>query len=188
MRLMRLLTSFVLLISAAALAGPGGKKLGAKDDEVMSVAVVSRCPGQAQLTPGADVALMRGLGFAFEPAPIEIRVQAIEDLGLLGDRRALNPLAELSLDPNPQIARAAVRAIAMMRSPRSEEILRNLIGHPVPLETTRLLAVELLAYQNTISSVRYLTWLDRASGISPRIQAVVRAVLNDVPAVPGVKL
>lgn len=41
-------------------------------------------------TAGTDVAFLRGNTWAFEPAPLEIRGQAIEDLGFHGDARTLS--------------------------------------------------------------------------------------------------
>lgn len=134
----------------AAGAGPKrGVAIGsAKEDE--------ECPVAKAVTSGADLAFLRGLTWAFETAPLEIRGQAIEDLGLLGDPRALNPLAALSLDANPAIARAAVRAVGNMRHPRAEEILANLVRHPTAPLATKQLALSLLPFQNTATALRFI--------------------------------
>jgi hypothetical protein len=136
-------------LSALAAAPKRGTAIGsAKEDEP--------CPVPRAVTSGADLAFLRGLTWAFEPAPLEIRGQAIEDLGLLGDTRALNPLAAMSLDANPAIARAAVRAVANMRHPRAEEILANLVRHPTAPLATKQLALSLLPFQNTATALRFI--------------------------------
>src|SRR5689334_6996987 len=76
---------------------------------------------------GPDQALLRGIVWASEPGPEEIRVIAIEDLALLGDPRALAPLSVLLWDPNPRIQQAAVRAVALFQHPRAEEILSSVV-------------------------------------------------------------
>ncbi len=137
---------------AVAAAGPRrGAAIGSsKEDEPCPVV---KAPAGAT---GADLAFLRGLTWAFEPAPLEIRGQAIEDLGLLGDTRALNPLASMSLDANPAIAKAAVRAVGNMRNPRAEEILANLVRHPTAPLATKQLALSLLPYQNTATALRFI--------------------------------
>ncbi len=137
-------------LGAAAAASPKrATAIGsAKEDEP--------CPDKPAGTSGVDTAFLRALTWAFEPAPIEIRGQAIEDLGLLGDARALNPLASLTLDANPAIARAAVRAVANMRNPRAEEILSNLVRHPTAPLATKQFALSLLPFQNTPTALRFI--------------------------------
>lgn len=139
-----------LSVSVFAAAGPKrGLAIGSsKEDEP--------CPVKAAATSGADLAFLRAVTWAFEPAPLEIRGQAIEDLGLLGDTRALNPLASMSLDANPAIARAAVRAVGNMRNPRAEEILANLVRHPTAPLAIKQLALSLLPYQNTATALRFI--------------------------------
>lgn len=135
-------------LSALAAAPKRGLAIGsAKEDEP--------CPTKVATT-GPDLAFLRGVSWAFEPAPLEIRGQAIEDLGLLGDPRALNPLAAMSLDANPAIARAAVRAVANIRHPRAEEILSNLVRHPTAPVATKQLALSLLPFQNTATALRFI--------------------------------
>ena len=139
----------VVSLAAGATAAKRGAAIGsAKEDE--------ECPAPKAVTSGADLAFLRGLTWAFEPAPLEIRGQAIEDLGLLGDTRALNSLASMSLDANPAIARAAVRAVGSMRHPRAEEILANLVRHPTAALATKQLALSLLPFQNTATALRFI--------------------------------
>ncbi|MFZ5446179.1 MAG: HEAT repeat domain-containing protein [Myxococcota bacterium] len=147
----RLLAAAVLLSSWAAFAAgpkkPAGTIGSAKEDEP--------CPAAAS-TSGPDLAVLRGIQWAFEPAPIEVRGQAIEDLGLLGDPRALNPLAVLSLDPNPAVSRAAIRAVGLIRHPRAEEILSNIVRHPSAPLAAKQQALSLVPFQNTPTALRFV--------------------------------
>lgn len=143
----RALAALTLALAVPSVAAPK-KSLAigsAKEDEP--------CPVTNAPAP-QDVTYLRGLAFAFEPAPQEVRAQAIEDLGFIGDARALNPLAVLSLDPNPVLARAAIRAIGTIRHPRAEEILGNLVRHPTAQLGNRQLALSLLPFQNTVTALR----------------------------------
>lgn len=132
-----------------------------------------------------DLALMRAMLSAFEPSPVEIRCTAVEDLGLLGDARALNPLAQLVLDYNPRIAGAAIRAVSLIRHPRAEEILSNVIRHPTLAEALKVQAATLLAYQNTDTAIRFLKTVERTSGWPLAVQQRVHLVLQDVPSGRG---
>lgn len=164
--------------AAAAPAAPPGKGIaGPHDEDCPEVPV-------AQPLGGPDLALLRGLQWAFEPAPVEIRILAIEDLGFLQDPRALNPLAQLCLDPNPVVARAALRAVAAIRHPRAEEILANVARHPAAQEAARQRAVELLPYQNTWSSLRAVHELAR-SAASSGVALVARRLAAELPAAPA---
>ncbi len=144
---------FATLLFASALASAAAPRRGpapigsSREDEP--------CPAAVGVG-GPDLALLRGMTWAFEPAPQEIRSQAIEDLGFLGDTRALNSLAVLSLDPNGALARAAVRAIGNLRHPRAEEILSNLVRHPSAPLPTKQLALSLLPFQNTPTALRFI--------------------------------
>lgn len=171
-----------LLLTASALAAPArrGTPIGdAKDDDLT--------PAPRALLPRApsDVALLRGLLWAFEPTPLEIRAIAVEDLGLLGDPRALNALAQLAQDPNPRIALAAVRAVGLIRHPRAEEILTNVIRHPNLGEPLKVQAAALLAFQNTESAIRFMKIVARTTGWPPPVQSSLNRVLQDVPAGRG---
>ncbi len=131
----------------------------AKEDDwapLPAAAITMTLEQKSALRSVPDAALMRAVMWAFEPAPVEIRRQAVEDLGLLGDPRALNVLAQFALDPNPQFAKAGVRAVALMRHPRAEEILCNVIRHPTLSEELKLFAIGLLPMQGTDSSTRFL--------------------------------
>ena len=135
-----------------------------------------------------ETALLRGLLWAFEPAPTEIRVIAIEDLGLLGDPRALNPLAQLVMDPNVNVQLAALRAIGSMQHPRSEAILANIVRHPSINERVKLAAIDALIFQNTVNSIAFLRQLARGTTFHPTLQSQARRVLLDLPSaepIPG---
>lgn len=165
----------VAVATASAAAPPGKGIAGPREDD---------CPEQAPpATTGADLALIRGLLWAFEPAPLEVRVLAIEDLGFLGDPRSLNPLSQLCLDPNPAVARAALRAVAAIRHPRAEEILANVARHPLAQDGTRQRALELLPYQNTWSSLRAIHQLARAVPVTS-VVLVARRLAAELPAEP----
>ncbi|MBE2250269.1 MAG: HEAT repeat domain-containing protein [Myxococcus sp.] len=134
---------------------------------------------------GADVALLRGLLFATEPNPLEVRVQAIEDLGLLGDARALNPLAQLVFDPNARVWSAALRAIGAIRHPRAEEILSNIIRHPQLAEAQKLKALEYLPFQNTPSAIRFIASVQRTTTLPSGVQNLGRRIMLEIPLARG---
>ena len=101
---------------------------------------------------GPDQALLRGILWATEPAPEEIRVIAIEDLALLGDPRALAPLSALLWDPNPRIQQAVVRAVALFQHPRAEEILSSVVRNARLPDALKIQALDGLLYQRTPSA------------------------------------
>jgi len=163
-----------------AAAGPVKGGLGSAkedDDAPPKPAAAAACASEA------DTALLRAVLYAFEPAPTEIRVIAIEDLGILGDSRALNPLAQLVMDANPQVQLASLRAIASIQHPRAESILSNVVRHPTLGEKVKLAAVELLLFQNSPTSVAFLSFLSRTPGFHPALQQQARRVLAELP--PG---
>ena len=165
-----------LMVSSLCLAAPSkSQRLGSshEDDDVPLIAA----PGPGE----ADAALLKALLWALEPGPTEIRVIAIEDLGLLADARALNPLAELLMDPNPAVQNAALRAIAAMRYPRAEEILSNVARHPTLPERLKLSAVEWVLYQNTDTAIAFLKHVARSTGFNPTLQNAAKRALVDVP-------
>lgn len=163
-------------LSAVALAAPPKRSIGsAKED--------APCPESAGLS-GADVALFRAMQWAFEPAPLEVRVQAVEDLGLLGDARALNAAAHFVLDPNPQVARAAIRAVSAIRHPRAEEILSNIVRHPSLPDATKVAALEALPFQNTWSAVRFVQSSARNTALPYAVLNAARRVAQGLPALP----
>ncbi|MDP1828663.1 MAG: HEAT repeat domain-containing protein [Archangium sp.] len=163
-----------LSLTALAAAPKRGNAIGsAKEDEP--------CPAPKPGATGPDLAFLRGVSWAFEPAPLEIRGQAIEDLGLLGDPRALNPLAAMSLDANPAIARAAVRAVANIRHPRAEEILSNLVRHPTAPLATKQLALSLLPFQNTATALRFIHATARQPTGSYELLQLARTLSASLP-------
>lgn len=136
-------------------------------------------------TPGPDVALLRGILFATEPNPLEVRTQAIEDLGLLGDARALNPLAQMVFDPNPAVWTAALRAIGAIRHPRAEEILSNIVRHPSLSEAHKLKALEYLPFQNTPSAIRFIASVQRTTTLPIGVQNLGRRIMLEIPLARG---
>jgi HEAT repeat protein len=166
-----------LVVVGVAFAAPGKQKgvgaLTEDDDPPMTAAA----PPSAE----TDLALLRALLWALEPAPTEIRVIAVEDLGLLGDPRALNPLAELLIDPNPAVQAAALRSIAALRYPRSEEILTNVARHPTLPERLKLSAVDAVLFQNTRSAIVFLKQVARGTTFTFNLQNAAKRALSEVP-------
>ena len=121
-----------------------------------------------------DVALLRGLQNAFEPAPVEIRVIAVEDLALLQDARALNALAHLALDPDPKVAVAAVETVGHFLHPRAEEILANVIRHPQLAPALKVAAVKALPVQGTPSARELLTEIVNTGRYAPPVTQAAR--------------
>lgn len=178
---MRLLLLLLVVPALPALAQARKSALGnTKDDDEPQ-------PKKAQVAvaANADVALLRGLLFATDPNPIEVRTQAVEDLGLLGDPRALNPLAQLIFDPNPAVWAAALRAIGAIRHPRAEEILSNIIRHPILTEAHKLRALEYLPFQNTPSALRYIASIPRTTNLPSSVQTLARRILLELPLARG---
>lgn len=176
----RLLLGLLGFLATTAMGAPRGASLGSvKDDDL------PQAPARvATRSAASDVALMRAVTWAFEPAPIEVRVQAIEDLGLLGDPRALNFLAQLALDPNPAFAKAGVRAVALIKHPRAEEILSNIIRHPTLPELLKLQAIQLLPMQGSDSAIRFLQQV--TGGTYPwSLQGAAHNLLLEVPRERG---
>jgi HEAT repeat protein len=178
-----LMVGVVLVSAAASAAAPKNKgSIGdAKDDDPPVQTQTQVKPAAAGNNSDADLGLLRGLMYAFEPAPTEIRVQAIEDLGLLGDPRALNPLAELLVDPNPQVQLAALRAVGLIRAPRAEEILSNVVRHPTMPEYLKLKAVDYVLFQNTKGAVYFLWQVASANTWGYNVQNKARQTLMEVP-------
>jgi len=127
---------------------------------------------------GADAALLRGLLWATEPNPEEIRIIAIEDLALLGDPRALNPLVALVWDPNPRIQAAALRAVALFQHPRAEEILSGVVRHPKFPDAMKIQALDGLLYQRTASARSTV----EAAARDPRLPLAVQSAALNVAA------
>ncbi|MGQ0504833.1 MAG: HEAT repeat domain-containing protein [Myxococcaceae bacterium] len=150
----------------------GGVKLGSPKEEVDASGPTS--------SRDADLALLRGLLFALEPSPPEIRVQAMEDLALVGDPRALNLLAQLIFDGNPNVQLAAVKTVTKFQTPRAEEILCNVIRHPQVAEMLKVRAVEGLLFQRTASSLEMLEEVSKQPRYNSRLQTAARAALQDL--------
>jgi HEAT repeat protein len=130
-------------------------------------------------------AFTQALLWALEPAPTEIRVLAIEDLGLLGNPAALNVLAQLSTDLNPTIAKAGIKAVGSIRHPRAEEILSNILRHPSLPESSKIEALQRLPFQNTWSAIRTINQLARnISGTSYALNTQLRQLASTLPAPP----
>lgn len=166
------------LLAVSAVAQPKRSALGSgKDDDEV--------PAKPVVTANADLALLRALLFASEPNPPEVRIQSIEDLGLLGDARALNSLAQLVYDPNPLVWAAALRSIGAIRNPRAEEILANVVKHPTLSEGHKLKALEFLPFQNTTSALRFISSLPRTSTAPLSVQNLSRRILAEIPSSRG---
>lgn len=130
-------------------------------------------------TPASpDTALLRGILWATEPAPEEVRVIAIEDLALLGDPRALDPLAALVWDPSPRVQAAAVRAVALFQHPRAEQILSDVVRHPSLPEPLKLQALDGLLFQRTPSAHAFVRDAARNPRYSLTVQSAALAVAN----------
>jgi hypothetical protein len=124
---------------------------------------------------GPDQALLRGILWATEPAPEEIRVIAIEDLALLGDPRALAPLSALLWDPNPRIQQAVVRTVALFQHPRAEQILSDVVRNARLPDALKIQALDGLLYQRTPSA---RATVDAASRDPRQPAAIQSAALN----------
>lgn len=151
----------------------------------------SPAPAEAPATPPApapaanpDTTLLRGLLGAYEPAPEEIRILAIEDLALLGDARALDALGALVWDPNPRIQAAAVRAAALFQHPRAEQLLANVVRHPSLPEPLKLQALGGLLFQRTASARAAVLEVAKNPRTSPTVQSAALAVVEkwDAPS------
>jgi HEAT repeat protein len=127
---------------------------------------------------GPDQALLRGIVWATEPGPEEIRVVAIEDLALLGDPRALAPLSALLWDPNPRIQQAAVRAVALFQHPRAEEILSSVVRNARLPDALKIQALDGLLYQRTPSARATV----EAASRDTRLPLAIQSAANNVAA------
>ncbi|RKH75263.1 HEAT repeat domain-containing protein [Corallococcus sp. AB045] len=136
-------------------------------------------------TGASDVSLLRGLLWAAEPAPEEIRTLAIEDLALLGDARALDPLAAFIWDPNPRIQQAALRAVALFQHRRAEEILGNVVRHPRLPDALKIQALGGLLYQRTPTARRVVQDVAADSRVGYAVQNAARSVASQWEAAPA---
>lgn len=154
------------------------------DKEAPTPAAVSE-PGAPDVATDPDVALLRGLLSAAEPGPEEIRTIAIEDLALLGDARALDPLATFIWDPNPRIQQAALRAVALFQHPRAAEILGNVVRHPRLPEALKIQALSGLVFQRTPAARRAVQDTAADSRMGWVVQNAARTVLAQWDAAPA---
>lgn len=138
-------------------------------------------PAAAGLPAPDEPTLLRATLWAFEPAPREIRIQAIEDLGLLGDPRLLNPLAHMVLEQDQTVQLAAIRAVRAMRHPRSEEILVNVVRHPTLPQAVKQVALEGLLFQNTRSALVFLWGVGSNPQWGTVLYGAARRLLLEVP-------
>ncbi|MGE6763765.1 HEAT repeat domain-containing protein [Corallococcus interemptor] len=132
-----------------------------------------------------DDSLLKGLLWAAEPAPEEIRALAIEDLALLGDTRALDPLAAFIWDPNPRIQQAALRAVALFQHRRAEEILGNVVRHPRLPDALKIQALGGLLYQRTATARRVVQDVAADSRVGYAVQNAARSVASQWEAAPA---
>ena len=166
-----------LVVVGVAFAAPGKQsKLGSSREDESEPPKVA-----APVANELDLALLRAVLWAVDPAPTEIRVIAVEDLGLLGDPRALNVLAELLIDPNPAVQAAALRAIGSLRHRRAEEILANVARHPTLPERLKLAALDLILFQNTNSAIGFLKHVARGTAYDLNLRNAAKRALADVP-------
>lgn len=177
----RILLAVVVLMSAGVFAADKrgrSKAIGEakEDDAPMTVFAVAATPPAP--ASGNDVALLRGLVWSFEPNPTEIRIIAIEDLGLLGDARALNPLAQLVVDPNPAVQVAALRAVSLIRHPRAEEILCNVVRHTALPERLKVKALDWVVFQRTQSSQSFIRQVAQSASFSRVLQTQAQGLLR----------
>ncbi|MBX5483141.1 MAG: HEAT repeat domain-containing protein [Myxococcaceae bacterium] len=153
---------------------------GGKDEDATPAAAPAPVPPKSD----ADRALLKALLFAFQPAPREIRAIAIEDLALLGDRRAIDVLADLAFHPDPVIAAAAVRAIGHFQDRRAEDLLiRVAEKRTFPIEI-RTAAIDALPFQATLTAHAALRLLAGASSEPSAIQQAARKSA-DAMTLPG---
>lgn len=127
---------------------------------------------------GADAALLRGILWATQTAPEEIRTLAIEDLALLGDPRALGPLSAMLWDPNPRIQQAVVRAVTAFQHPLAEEILTQVVRSTRLPDALKVQALEGLIYQRTPSARGTVETASR----DPRLPLAVQSAALNVAA------
>ncbi|MBI3185104.1 MAG: HEAT repeat domain-containing protein [Myxococcales bacterium] len=179
---MRPALALVLLAVATAAAQPARPKrappeptaiLGsAKEEEPAPL------PASAPACPEHDTALLRAVLYAFEPAPEEIRVTAVEDLALLGDARALNALTQLVFDQNLAVQAAAIRSVSRFQTPRAEEILANVIRHPQLPALLKLQSVEAMVLQRSATARELLLRVSRSTSYGHNISSAARLALE----------
>lgn len=176
-------TAKLKAVPAAQLGNP--KEESAPEPAAALTASPAPAPTSSNAQSEADLALLRAILFAFEPAPREIRVLAIEDLALLQDPRALNPLSHFVFDPDPIIALAAVKAIGHFQHPRAEEIIGNIIRHPSLSPTLKVAAVRALPFQDSPSSREFLTELSGSNAYGSSVKQAAQAAIAEMVSIPA---
>jgi hypothetical protein len=164
-----------LLLAGLLLMAPAALAQGAAAAPAPTSAPAPASAESATAPGSPDAALLRGILWATDPAPEEIRVIAIEDLALLGDPRALGPLSALLGDSNPRIQSAAVRAVALFQHPRAEEILSSVVRSARLPDALKIQALDGLLYQRTPSARATLESASRDPHLPLAIQS---AALN----------
>lgn len=98
----------------------------------------------AGAVPEADRAFAAAVEEAVRPAPVEVRVWAVEDLGLLGDPRATMLLRRLLFsERHAAIQRAAVRALRALGNAEATQVLDEALRVQLPLEVSTELVLAL---------------------------------------------
>lgn len=136
----------------------------------------------ARSAAAEDHALLNAVLAVHAPAPEELRVIAIEDLGLLGDPRALDLLGALLREPRPAIQLAALRAVRAFRAARAEELLTAVVRDREAAEPLKQAALEALAFQGTASSRKFLEDVRADAAYGPRLQGTAKAMLERLAA------
>lgn len=125
----------------------------------------------------ADRALIAAIAAAVEPGPLEVRVLATEELGLLGDVRAV-PLVRRILLAEPQVAlqRAAVRALRALGTAQAVSVLDEALksGRLSTEGSREVLAA--LPYLRWEASRAALTWAS-VNGASYELRFAAEAAL-----------
>ena len=174
-------TALFVLALGSAVPSAAATRLGSAKDETELAAAKSSELRNAHPSPSeADLSLLRGLLYAFQPGPREIRILAIEDLALLQDPRALDALRQLAFDPDPQIALAAVKSISHLRHPRAEEILAEVIRTPSSSQMIQVTAVRALPFQRSLSALELLHDLSTSNDFGPQVRNSAQAMLSEL--------
>jgi HEAT repeat protein len=118
----------------------------------------------AGAVPEADRAFVAAVQEAVRPAPVEVRVLAVEDLGLLGDPRATSLLRRLLFaERSVAIQRAAVRALRALGTAEAAQVLDEALRVQLPLEVSTELVLA-LPYLRWTRARETLAWAAGAEG------------------------
>jgi HEAT repeat protein len=138
----------------------------------------------AGAVPEADRAFVAAVEEAVRPAPVEIRVTAVEDLGLLGDARALSLLRRLlHAERNTAVQRAAVRALRSLGTAEAVQVLDEALRVQLPLEVSTELVLA-LPYLRWARAREALAWAAGADG-PPALREVARLSLSRFDSPPA---